>query len=309
MILQLLVLGWLQAAGCSKLLGGYFPNWAQYREEPYTFVPSNLDDIAEKITHVVYSHIHFSLENYSLIPTDKNDLVFLRKLASYRDSLQDFKLLISIGGDEFPSDSFSTMVSTNKTRSMFITNVKMFLDKYGIDGVEISWKWPCSPPTIVRKKHFRTCDNFTDVMDGGSSCPKDAFNFLALLKEMRQALGMGTIIALSGSPFPEVISMTPLKLFSRFVDHWHVETYGYALAATNHSYLTAPYSPLYRPPGSPHPYSINDTGEFCTICFVDKFRQTDDCTVKPPNNSQVRDTRLDLCREFDPISEFFAPNV
>jgi len=260
MFLKFLPLILLQTASTSSIFGGYFPNWAQYREKPYAFVPSDLDDIAEKLNYLVYSHIHFKIEDFSLVPTDKSDHQFLRQLSSYRDSLPKFKLLISIGGNEFPSESFSTMVRLNKTRARFIVNVKKFLNFYRLDGVEISWKWPCSPPKVVRKQHFRNCENFIEVRDGGSRCPRDAFNFLALLKEMRHSLGKDAIITLSGSPFPEVVKVTPLKLYSRYVNHWHVETYGYADAATNYSYQTAPYSPLYRAHDSLHRYCINDTG-------------------------------------------------
>ncbi len=258
--MKLTLLSFLRVAIASKIFGGYFPNWAQYREEPYSFLPSNLDDIAEKLNYLIYSHVHFNLDNYSLLLTDKNDNQFLNKLSSYRGSLPNFKLLISIGGDEFPSESFSTMVRLNATRAAFISNVKLFLDRYGIDGVEISWKWPCSPPKIVRQRRFRSCD-VHEIEDRGSKCPQDAFYFLSLLKELRDVLGWNSIITLSGSPFAEVIRMAPVKFYSRYIDHWHIETFGYSEAATNHSYFTAPYSPLYRSTTSPHPHSINGTGK------------------------------------------------
>lgn len=264
-VLPLLFLAWVHAVqdgSCSKIFGGYFPNWAQYREEPYTFTPSNLQEIAEKLNHLVYSHIHFDSKNYSLVPTEENDQVFLKKLASYKDSLQNFRLLVSIGGDEFPSSNFSAMVKSNQTRAMFINNLQTFLHQNNIDGVEISWKWPCSPPKVIHKKQFLSCKNFEDVMDKGSKCPQDAFQFLALLKEMRHHLGKKTTITLSGSPFPEVIKKIPLKLFSRYVDYWHVETFGYALSETNYSYSTAPYSPLNQNSSSDTTatHSINTTG-------------------------------------------------
>ena len=260
MIFKFLFLILLQTASTSSIFGGYFPNWAQYREKPYAFVPSDLDYIAEKLNYLVYSNIHFKIEDFSLLPTDKSDYQYLSQLSSYRDSLPKFKVLISIGGEEFPSESFSTMVRSNKTRAIFIANVKQFLNVYRLDGVEISWKWPCSPPKIIRKQHFRNCEDFIEVRDGGSRCPQDAFNFLNLLKELRYSLGTDATITLSGSPFPEVIKMTPLALYSRYVNHWHVETFGYADAATNYSYLTAPYSPLYCTYNSPDRHCINDTG-------------------------------------------------
>lgn len=248
-VLPLILLSWMyavQGGSFSKIFGGYFPNWAQYREVPYTFTPSHMQGIAARLDHLVYSHVHFDSKNYCIVLNDERDKLFFKKLASYKDTFPKFKLLVSIGGDEFPSSNFSAMVRTNQTRSMFICSLHKFLHDNKLDGVEISWKWPCSPPNMIHKKHFVSCESVVELKDEGSNCPQDAFRFLALLREMRQNLKNNTIITVSGSPFLEVIKKVPLRLFSKYIDYWHVETFGYALSATNNSYFTAPYSPLHQ---------------------------------------------------------------
>ena len=267
-VFSLLLLLWIYAVqdgSCSKIFGGYFPNWAQYREVPYTFTPSNLLEIAERLNHLVYTHIHFDSMNYSIVLTGERDKLFLQKLGNYRDSFPNFKLLVSIGGDEFPSSNFSAMARSNKTRSIFIENLQVFLKKNKLDGVEISWKWPCSSPKIVHKKPFIACESIEMSMDEGSKCPHDASHFLALLREMRHKLKINTIITVSGSPFPEVVKTVPLGLLSKYIDYWYVETFGYALSATNNSQFTAPYSPLYDNSSSKfngsNAHSIDNTGK------------------------------------------------
>ena len=270
-VLLLLSLSYtVQESSCSKIFGGYFPNWAQYREKPYTFTPTYLQDIAHRLDHLVYSQIHFNSNNYSIEITEENDIYFLKKLASYKNSYPNFKLLISVGGDEFPSSNFSAMVKSNRTRTLFIDSLQNFLSNNSLDGVQINWKWPCSPPSILHKKHSISCNGTEEIIDEGSKCPQDVFHFLSLLKEMRHTLQENIIITISGSPLPKVIKKTPLKLFSKYIDYWYVETFGYALSATNHSYFTAPYSPLYQNSSNAYrkSHSIENTGDHNYEVFI-----------------------------------------
>ena len=42
-----------------KLVGAYFPNWAQYRAKPYTYTPTEMAPIVSTLTHLFYGFIAF----------------------------------------------------------------------------------------------------------------------------------------------------------------------------------------------------------------------------------------------------------
>ena len=71
------------------------------------------------------------------------------------------RVLISVGGWGW-DDEFEAMAATEKTRARFIGLVVEFMNSYNLDGVDIDWEYP----------------------NAGTS----AQNFLALMRELRQAL-------------------------------------------------------------------------------------------------------------------------
>ena len=71
------------------------------------------------------------------------------------------RVLISVGGWGW-DDEFEEMAATEKTRARFIGLVVEFMKSYNLDGVDIDWEYP----------------------NAGAS----ATNFLALMRELRQAL-------------------------------------------------------------------------------------------------------------------------
>ena len=71
------------------------------------------------------------------------------------------RVLISVGGWGW-DDEFEAMAATKKTRTRFVGLVVEFMKSYSLDGVDIDWEYP----------------------NAGAS----ATNFLALMRELRQAL-------------------------------------------------------------------------------------------------------------------------
>lgn len=181
------------------------------------------------------------------------------------------KILISIGGDEFASYKLSDLVSSEFTRSTFIGNLKQFLNAHNLDGVDISWKFPCSVSRTIHKKRQLQCNDITHEYDLGSSCPRDAENFLSLVKEMRSGLGNDTVITVTGPALPNYYKQLYLSKMSEYIDYWHVATYNYTVSASNKSRLTAPNAPLKSPPKSSgvSMWNINTTGEFvCSLALA-----------------------------------------
>ena len=215
---------------------------------------------------LIYSSAYFQVDNYQVLYSDSQDKFFVEEIMKYKMIYPELKVILSIGGKDFPSSDFSTMASTNKSRDLFIISLKEFLKEKKFDGVDISWKWPCSSQKMIYKRQFKNvilaCDVYKGLLDKGSQCPEDAQNLLLLLKELREGLGNSTLITVTGSPSPRLFKQLPLKSCAGYVDYWLVETYGYTDSATNGSHVTAPIAPLRHPAKSLgfNSQNVNSTG-------------------------------------------------
>ena len=111
----------------------------------------------DKLTHINYSF---------LTPKDDgtfNSIVNGWKLKNIitNGHKQNVKVLISVGGWGW-DDQFETVAASPTLRSVFVHNLKAFVEEYQLDGADIDWEYP----------------------DPGQS----AQNFLALIRELRAAM-------------------------------------------------------------------------------------------------------------------------
>lgn len=258
-----ILVGILCGVECSKIFGSYFPNWAQHRSSPYTYLPKDVKGIVDRLDHLIYAYAHFDPLNYTIVLNEANDTDFIRQLVAYR-STSHIKLLLSIGGHSFPSAHFSEMAGDAEKRTAFIADLKAFLGTHNFDGVDISWQCPCSVPKSIFLKHSFSCENMTVIHDTGGRCPNDTSNFVLLLKEMREALGPDVLVTVTGPALPELWKELDLQAMSDYVDYWYIMTFDYSIPTLNSSYFTAPNSPLRSPSKAPgghvSPWNINDTG-------------------------------------------------
>lgn len=254
----------------SRIFSGIFPNWGQYRDPPYTFTPTHLQGIIGRLDHLIYAHAHFD-PSFQIMFTDTQDKFFVQELVDYKLAHRKLKILLSIGGEDFPSSDFSKMASLNENRARFIRNLQVFVSEHKFDGVDINWQWPCSSPKVIHLKREKEAEDprqhctgtaYSMIPDRGSKCPQDAENLLLLLKEMRKALGNSTLLAFTLSHLPQQARNLHLKSVAEYVDYFYIESYGYAISATNDSLITAPNAPLNKPSGTPPvgPQNIKTTG-------------------------------------------------
>lgn len=127
--------------------------------------------------------------------------------------------------------------------------------KYGFDGIDLDWEYPCSPP---RKDPVKiACQQFRNVADAGGSCPADKNNLPLLIKEMRAAFGQGKMITIASQAAEKNWVNMNLKEVSPYLDYWHVMSYDYFVSDVTGSPLTGPNAPLYST--KPGEWSIDYT--------------------------------------------------
>jgi len=168
------------------------------------------------------------------------------------------KVILSVGGWNFPSAYFSKMVASSESRQKFIASAKSFISENGLAGIDLDWEFPCSPKREDPVKI--SCDKFRQTEDAGGNCPADTTNLVQFLKELRSALGQDTYISVASQAAEKHWVQMGIKEGSQYVDHWHVMSYDYAVPDIADGATMSPNAPLYTPSAAGTvPMSINYT--------------------------------------------------
>ena len=148
-----------------------FPNWAQYRQSPATYTPTQLESIIDTINVLWYGFAYFcpnssmvqpywvtdlnlcqGKQAFDVVSIEPKDPQFYQQIVAMKSKNKDLKVILSIGGWNFPSNFWSGMVSTEASRSHFISSTKAFLQQYGFDGVDLDWEFPKFWPFVPTHK-------------------------------------------------------------------------------------------------------------------------------------------------------------
>ncbi|XP_071653528.1 LOW QUALITY PROTEIN: probable chitinase 10, partial [Temnothorax longispinosus] len=120
----------------------YFTNWAGYRQEGGRFVPEDID--SDLCTHVLYGFSVLdgsSLTMKSDDPKSDIDNKFYERVAAFK--AKGLKVLMTLGGwNDSAGDKYSRLVNSPSARRRFITQVLVFIEKYGFEGLDLDWKYP-----------------------------------------------------------------------------------------------------------------------------------------------------------------------
>ncbi|XP_078098079.1 acidic mammalian chitinase-like [Mustelus asterias] len=200
----------------------YFTNWAQYRRGPAKF---KLDDVDPCLcTHLIYAFA--GMKENKIAVFDANDLTLYHSFNSLKNKNRNLKTLLSIGGWNFGTQKFTTMVSTQENRQTFIKSVIAFLRGYGFDGLDIDWEYPGT-----QNKHRFTL--LAQEMLAAFEAEAKSSGKSRLLISAAVSAGMANI----GMSY-EVAEL------GKYLDFFNVMTYDYVGSGNIHTGENSPLYPL-----------------------------------------------------------------
>jgi chitinase len=172
--------------------------------------------------------------------SDAENFAFLTGL---RKQNPGFTVLVSVGGWLW-STNFSAVSLNAESRKTFIQSVMEFLERYGLDGLDIDWEYP----GMAGAGHpFRG---------------EDGRNFTLLLKELRKQFdeetekgGRKLYLTLAAGASDDYLAHTEMKKVQKYVDTVNLMAYDYVEPGSDP--LTGHHAPLFTNPADSRNYSAD----------------------------------------------------
>ncbi|XP_076666712.1 chitinase-3-like protein 1 [Andrena cerasifolii] len=217
----------------------YFGSWTIYRPGLGKFDISDLDP--RLCTHIIYSFVGINTDGSLRVMDSWADLPSgldgYGKFTRLREKSPGTKAMIAIGGWNEGSSKFSQVASNPGTRTQFVRNVVNFLKQYNFDGFDVDWEYP--------------------NQRGGQ--PSDKENYVALLRELRQAFNpLGYILSVAVAAAESSASKSyNIREVSQHVHFINLMAYDFNGSWNPKTGLNAPMYPSSRESGDQAKLNMN----------------------------------------------------
>ncbi len=179
----------------------------------------------EKLTHIIYSFLH--LEG-NILKDLGQDSISISHLVSLKQRNPDLKVIVSLGGWG-GCPSCPEVFATRQARDEFSQSVKLLLDKYRADGIDLDWEYPA-----------------IESVPGYAYSPDDKHNFTLLIQSLRNALGSKYEISFAAGGFRDyLVQSVEWEKVMPLINYVNLMTYDYI---NGYSKLTGHHTPLYSTP-------------------------------------------------------------
>ncbi len=160
-----------------------------------------------KVTHLIYAFAHVREDNFEIYIEEEESLV---RLSSHiAEHYPNVKLMLSVASG-WENDGFCRVSHTKDGRAYFATQCVEFMNKFGLDGIDIDWEYP----------------NYK--MFGRRKCIDCVSDHASLLETLRNNLPKGALLSFAGSGGALADGLRNDRL-SRVVDFVNVMLYDFSL--------------------------------------------------------------------------------
>lgn len=126
-------------------------------------------------THINVGHVRFKDKvNGTGYEIPAKTITLVQKLVAYKAQYPELKVKFQMGGWGKNADGWSQMARDEAKRKAFVEDCVAITEMYGTDGFDIDWEYP----TYAAKDG--------EYVNGAD--PSDWYNFVTLMKEMREAM-------------------------------------------------------------------------------------------------------------------------
>lgn len=172
---------------------------------------------ARRLTHI---NLAFGVIRDGLLDTSRLDI--WDELKQIRAWNPDIRIVLSVGG--WGAGGFSEMAATPQGIAAFASSCREAMDRYGLDGIDIDWEYPCSSSADI------------------ASSPADRENFTALMQALRDIAG-DRIVSIAAGAGPYFTRDTEMDKVAAICDYIQLMTYdlrsGFCRQAGHHTGLYA----------------------------------------------------------------------
>jgi len=196
---------------------------------------------ARKLTRINYAFAN--VQNGRMVEGFAHDAENFLALTALKQANPELKVLVSVGGWTW-SGNFSDMALTKESRKMFIESAVQFVERYGLDGLDIDWEYP---GMIGNNNRFRL---------------EDKQNYTSLLKELRKRfdreekkLRKHLLTSVATGASTEFLVHTEMHKAQKYVDTVNLMAYDFYEPDSDKT--TGHHAPLFTNPADPKQISAD----------------------------------------------------
>ncbi|XP_055979495.1 oviduct-specific glycoprotein [Sorex fumeus] len=125
--------------GAAHKLVCYFTSWAQSRPSPASVSPRDLDPFL--CTHLILAFASMN-HNQIVAKNPQDEKILYPEFNKLKERNRELRTLLSVGGWNFGTARFTTMLSTVASRKAFVDSAIFFLRTHGFDGLDLFFLYP-----------------------------------------------------------------------------------------------------------------------------------------------------------------------